>query len=262
MPRHAVENGVQRSALSYKSVVNTSSQSIEQAYALASERYAELGVDAGAACKALSKIPISLHCWQGDDVGGFETPGGLTDGGIQATGNYPGKARNADELRADISKALSLIPGKHRLNLHAIYAETGGIPVRRDRLAPEHFVRWLDWARDLGLAGIDFNGTFFSHPLAADGFTLASRDEGIRRFWIDHGLACRQIGAGIGKALQSPCITNVWIPDGFKDVTVDRQAPRERLRRSLDELFREPLDPQHVRDAVEASLASGPNHTS
>ncbi len=235
-------------------MVNTGDQSIEQAYSLACERYAQLGVDAAAACAALREIPISLHCWQGDDVGGFESTRRLTDGGIQATGKYPGKARNADELRADIVLALSLIPGKHRLNLHAIYAETGGHKVSRDRLTVEHFGRWIDWAREIGLAGLDFNGTFFSHPLAADGFTLASRDEGIRRFWIDHGIACRQIGAAIGKALQSPCITNVWIPDGFKDVTVDRQAPRERLRRSLDELFHEPLDPEHVRDAVESKL--------
>jgi L-rhamnose isomerase len=240
--------------LSYKSVVNHADQPIEQAYALARECYAHLGVDAEAACATLRDISISLHCWQGDDVGGFESAHGLTDAGIQATGNYPGKARNADELRSDITQALSLIPGKHRLNLHAIYAETGGQKVSRDRLTVEQFARWIDWARDIGLAGIDFNGTFFSHPLAADGFTLASRDAGIRQFWIDHGSACRHIGAGIGRALESPCIANVWVPDGFKDVTIDRRAPRERLRRSLDELFREPLNSAHVRDAVESKL--------
>jgi L-rhamnose isomerase len=240
--------------LRYKSSVSTIDLKIEQAFALARERYAGLGVDADAACAALRDISISLHCWQGDDVGGFENTRGLTDGGIQATGNYPGKARNADELRSDLAKALSLIPGRHRLNLHAIYAETGGQPVSRDELSLEHFQGWIEWAREQHLAGMDFNGTFFSHPLAAGGFTLASPDPGVRKFWVDHGVACRRIGAGIGAALQSPCITNVWIPDGYKDVTVDRLAPRERLRRSLDELFRQPFDPAHLRDAVESKL--------
>jgi L-rhamnose isomerase len=228
-------------------------ENIENVYARASDTYAEWGVDVAAACAALRQIPISLHCWQGDDVGGFESDQGLTDGGIQATGNYPGKARNADELRSDLDMALSLIPGKHRLNLHAIYAETGGRKISRDQLGLEHFQGWIDWAIFRGL-GMDFNGTFFSHPMAAGGFTLASRDEGIRRFWIDHGIACRMIGEGIGRALRSPCITNVWIPDGFKDVTVDRRGPRERLLHSLDEIFRDPLDPRYLRDAVESKL--------
>ncbi len=228
-------------------------ETIEHAYARACDAYAEWGVNVGHACAALRKIPISLHCWQGDDVGGFESDQGLTDGGIQATGNYPGKARNGDELRSDLDMALILIPGKHRLNLHAIYAETGGRKVSRDRLGLEHFQGWIDWANARGI-GVDFNGTFFSHPLAATGFTLASRDEGIRRFWIDHGIACRTIGEGIGRALDSPCITNVWIPDGFKDVTVDRRGPRERLLRSLDEIFQDPLDPRYLRDAVESKL--------
>lgn len=228
-------------------------EKIEQAFSQACERYAELGVDARAACTALAQIPVSLHCWQGDDVGGFESNQGLTDGGIQATGSYPGKARTADQLRADLEMALKLIPGKHRLNLHAIYAETGGRKIARDQLAAEHFHGWIDWAREKKL-GIDFNGTFFSHPLAAGGFTLASGDQGIRQFWIDHGIACRKIGEAFGRALGSPCITNVWIPDGFKDLTVDRHAPRERLLRSLDEIFAEPLDGAHVRDAVESKL--------
>jgi L-rhamnose isomerase len=231
----------------------TSAESIEQAFARARDAYAEWGVDVGAACAALRAISISLHCWQGDDVGGFESDRGLTDGGIQATGNYPGKAQNADQLRSDIEMAFSLIPGKHRLNLHAIYAETGGSRVSRDQLGLEHFQGWIDWAKARGIR-IDFNGTFFSHPLASSGFTLASTDEGIRRFWVDHGIACRRIGEGIGRALNSPCITNVWIPDGFKDVTVDRRAPRERLLRSLDEIFHDALDGRYLRDAVESKL--------
>ena len=230
-----------------------SAETIEQAYSRACDCYAEWGVNSARACAALREIPISLHCWQGDDVGGFESEQGLTDGGIQATGNYPGKARNADELRCDLETALSLIPGKHRLNLHAIYAETGGRKVSRNQLELAHFQGWIDWARAHEL-GIDFNGTFFSHPLAAGGFTLASRDEGVRQFWVDHGIACRKIGAGIGRALNSPCITNVWIPDGFKDVTIDRRTPRKLLLRSLDEIFHEALDPRYLRDAVESKL--------
>ncbi len=174
-------------------------ENIEHAYARACDTYAQWGVNVGDACAALRKIPISLHCWQGDDVGGFESDQGLTDGGIQATGNYPGKARNADELRSDLDMALSLIPGKHRLNLHAIYAETGGRKISRDQLSLEHFQGWIDWTKGRGI-GVDFNGTFFSHPLAASGFTLASRDEGIRQFWVAHGIACRKIGEGIGRA--------------------------------------------------------------
>lgn len=226
---------------------------IEQAYELARERYAQLGVDTEKALERLAQISISLHCWQGDDVGGFESEEGLTSGGIQATGNYPGKARNADELRADLEKTYSLLPGKHRLNLHAIYAETGGRPVERTDLRPEHFARWIDWAKANGL-GMDFNPTYFSHPKAQDGFTLSHRDEGIRRFWVEHGIACRQIGAHMGRELGSPCVTNVWIPDGFKDIPIDRKTPRERLRRSLDEMFAEPLDPRHNLDCVECKL--------
>ncbi len=226
---------------------------IETGYAWARARYAGLGVDTARALEMVRRASVSLHCWQGDDVGGFESDEGLTGGGIQATGNYPGKARTADELRADLDQALRLIPGKHRLNLHAIYAETPGRPVERDQLGPEHFARWLEWARQRGL-GLDFNGTFFSHPKAADGFTLASRDEGIRRFWVGHGIACRRIGASFGRELGTPCVTNVWIPDGFKDTPVDRKTPRERLARSLDEIFAEPLDPRHHLDAVESKL--------
>ena len=173
-------------------------------------------------------IALSLHCWQGDDVAGFEDTGEAIGGGLAVTGNYPGRARTADELRADLDKALSLIPGTHRLNLHASYAETGGKRVERNELEPAHFRNWIDWAESRRM-GIDFNPTFFAHPRAADGFTLAHPDEAIRRFWIEHGIACRRIGEAIGAALGSPCVTNVWIPDGSKDTPVDRRGPRERL---------------------------------
>jgi len=227
-------------------------ETIERAYALAREQYASLGVDAEFAIAALADIPISLHCWQGDDLGGFDT-GELTGGGIQATGNYPGKAQTADDLRMDLAKALTLIPGKHRLNLHAIYAETGGKKVERNALKAEHFTNWIDWAKS-HVAGLDFNGTFFSHPLADSGFTLANRDKGIRRFWVEHGMACRKIGEQMGRALGSPCVTNVWIPDGYKDTPVDRKGPRYVLKESLDELFAEELDANCNLDAVECKL--------
>jgi len=226
-------------------------QQIHESYAYARERYAAVGVDTDFALAALVDVPLSLHCWQGDDVGGFE--GGELDGGIAATGNHPGKARNGDELRADLDRAYALIPGSHRLNLHAIYAETGGQAVPRNELAIEHFSRWLDWAKAQG-HGIDFNGSFFSHPLAADGFTLASADEGKRRFWVEHGIACRQVGAAFGEALGTACVTNIWIPDGYKDLPADRLAPRRRLRASLDEMLAEELDPAHHLDAVESKL--------
>jgi L-rhamnose isomerase len=230
-----------------------SGRGIEQAYAVAHERYAELGVDSERALQTLRGISISLHCWQGDDVAGFESAAGLTGGGIQATGNYPGKARNIDELRADLEKALSLIPGNHRLNLHAIYADYAGRKIDRDELLPQHFSSWIDWAKACGL-GLDFNPTFFSHPLADSGFTLAHRAEKIRRFWVAHGIACRKIGESFGRALGAPCVTNVWIPDGYKDLPVDRKGPRERLRQSLDEIFDERIDSRFNLDAVESKL--------
>jgi L-rhamnose isomerase len=229
------------------------SKAVEQAYESARQRYLELGVSTEDALAALRKVSVSLHCWQGDDVAGFESDIGLAGSGIQATGNYPGRARNADELRSDLDKGLYLIPGRHRVNLHAIYAETGGHKVERDRLEPEHFARWLDWAKARGL-GLDFNGTFFSHPLAATGFTLSSRDERIRRFWISHGIACRKIGAAFGRQLGTPSVTNLWIPDGYKDSPADRKTPRLTLKKSLDEIFAEWLDPRHHLDAVEGKL--------
>ncbi len=225
---------------------------IEKAYELAKARYAELGVDSDKAMKRLSKIAISLHCWQGDDVGGFESSEGLTGGGIMATGAYPGKAGTPAELRADIEKALSLIPGKHRLNLHAMYAETKS-KVERNELEPKHFAAWIDWAKANGL-GMDFNGTFFSHPKAESGFTLSSSDEGVRKFWVEHGIVCRTIGAAMGKALGTPCVTNLWIPDGSKDIPVDRKGPRERLEKSLDEIFAKKMDRSRLLDAVESKL--------
>ena len=230
-----------------------SSNSISQSYTLAQARYAELWVDTAAAMATLATIPISLHCWQGDDVGGFENSGEGLSGGIAVTGNYPGKARTPDELRADLEKALSLIPGKHRLNLHAFYGEFGGKKVERNEIAPEHFSNWIAWAKTNGL-GMDFNPTCFAHPKAADGFTLSHPDKAIRDFWIEHCIASREIGAAMGKALGSPTVTNVWIPDGYKDTPVDRLAPRQRLADSLDQVFAKKLDPKHHLDAVECKL--------
>ena len=226
---------------------------IAQGYQYARDTYAALGVDVDAALQKLAAIPVSLHCWQGDDVGGFENLSAASGGGIQATGNYPGKAVTPEQLRQDVVKALTLIPGKHRLNLHAMYAETGGKKVERDALEPRHFQNWLDWAGEQGL-GIDFNPTCFGHPKADDGFTLSHYDDGIRKFWIDHCIACRKIGAAFGKALGSPCVTNVWIPDGYKDIPVDRNRSREILRGALDEVFAEEIDPAQNLDAVESKL--------
>jgi L-rhamnose isomerase len=225
---------------------------IETAYKAARQRYADLGVDTDRALAELRRVAISMHCWQGDDVGGFENAAGLTGGGIMATGCYPGKARTPEELRADVEKVYTLVPGKHRLSLHASYLETEK-PVERNQIQPAHFQRWMDWAKQQGV-GLDFNPTYFSHPKAADGFTLTSRDEGIRRFWVEHGIACRKIGEAFGRAQGTPCVTNVWIPDGYKDLTIDRKQPREILRRSLDEMFAAPIDPAHNLDSVESKL--------
>ena len=222
-------------------------------YDLARDAYATLGVDTEQALASMAQLEISLHCWQGDDVGGFEASGGGASGGTLATGNYPGKARNGDELRADLDKAMSLIPGRQRLNLHAIYAETSGKKVDRDELEITHFSRWLAWAKDRQI-GVDFNPTFFSHPLAADGFTLSSKDKGIREFWVRHGMACREIGAAFGKALGNPCVTNIWVPDGYKDTPIDRLSPRQRLQKSLDQILAGKINTEHNKDSVECKL--------
>jgi len=233
--------------------MSVSDQPVETAYRLAQERYATMGVDSERALARLAGIALSIHCWQGDDVGGFENSGEALSGGIATTGNYPGKARTADELRADLDQAYQLIPGRHRLNLHAMYAETGGQRVERNALLPEHFAAWADWARANG-HGVDFNPSLFSHPLAASGFTLASADPGVRQFWIEHCIACRQVGAYFGRELGTPAVTNIWIPDGYKDTPADRRSPRERLASALDQVLAAPIDRAHNLDAVEGKL--------
>jgi L-rhamnose isomerase len=221
-------------------------------YSSAAEQYARLNVDTEAALQQLAAVPISMHCWQGDDVSGFENSGLELGGGLAVTGNYPGKARTVDELRGDLEKAFSLIPGSHRVNLHACYADLGGRKVERNEYTAEHFQSWIDWAKAQGL-GLDFNPTYFAHPLAT-GLTLTSPDSGIRQYWIEHGIVCRRIGAEMGRQLGKTCVTNVWIPDGSKDVPVDRKTPRERLESALDATFAEALDPAHNLDAVESKL--------
>lgn len=225
---------------------------IEQAYKQARERYAAVGVNTEEAMARLADIAISLHCWQGDDVVGFEDPDRGLSGGIMTTGNYPGKARTPNELRQDLDKVYSLIPGTHRLNLHAIYLETDN-KVPRNEIEPKHFARWVDWAKENN-HGIDFNPTCFSHPLADDGFTLSHPDVGIRQFWIEHCIASRVIGAHFGRELGTPAITNIWIPDGYKDTPVDRLGPRRRLRDSLDRILTEPTDRRYNLDSVESKL--------
>ena len=225
----------------------------DSAYSHARDTYARLEVDTEAALSRLATIPISMHCWQGDDVGGFEKSGLDLGGGLAVTGNYPGKARTMEELRGDLEKAYSLIPGKHRLNLHACYADLGGKKVERNEYGVEQFQSWIDWSKAQGL-GLDFNPTFFAHPLAENGLTLSNPDKGVRQYWIEHAIACRKIGAEMGKQLGNPCVTNVWIPDGSKDLPADRKAPRERLEGVLDAVFAEALDPAHNLDAVESKL--------
>jgi L-rhamnose isomerase len=225
---------------------------IEKAYEEAKKLYALHGIDVDQALNKLESIKISMHCWQGDDVRGFLNRDQELTGGISVTGQYPGAARTPDELRADLEMAFSLIPGKHKVNLHAIYADTDE-KVELDRLEPKHFQKWVDWAKEQGL-GLDFNPTCFSHDKSKDGFTLSHPNPEIRRFWIDHCKASRKIGAYFGEQLGQTCVTNVWIPDGFKDIPVDRMAPRQRLKDSLDEVFAEPLNPMHNLDAVESKL--------
>ncbi|WDO02797.1 L-rhamnose isomerase [Aeromonas allosaccharophila] len=225
---------------------------IETAFALAKQQYAALGVDVDQALTTLATIPVSMHCWQGDDVGGFEADAGALTGGIQATGNYPGKARDAIELRRDLDLAMSLIPGAKRLNLHAIYLEAES-PVARDKIEPKHFANWVRWAKERGV-GLDFNPSCFSHPLSADGMTLSHPDPEIRRFWIDHCKASRRISASFGQALGTPSVMNIWIPDGMKDLPADRLGPRQRLMAALDEVLAERIDETHHIDAVESKL--------
>ena len=223
----------------------------EQAYLLAKEQYAKIGVDTDKALAKLKDIKISMHCWQGDDVLGFLSDGELT-GGIQTTGNYPGRATNAEELRADLDKALSLIPGTHKLNLHAIYADTDE-KVELDELEPKHFAKWVEWAKAKGM-GLDFNPTCFSHPMAETGFTISSADENIRNFWIRHCKACRKIAEYFGKELGQKAVTNFWFPDGYKDIPVDREAPRRRMMEALDEVFSEQIDEKYTVDAIESKV--------
>ena len=226
---------------------------MSNAYSLAREQYAAENVDTEKVLQILEQIPVSLQCWQGDDVAGFEQEGATLTGGIQATGNYPGKARTPKELRNDLSTALSLIPGRHRVNIHACYAELNGRKIERNAYGAELFSGWTDWAKQQNL-GLDFNPTYFSHPLSADGFTLSHRDASVRQYWIEHGIACRKIAAEIGKALGKTVITNFWVPDGSKDTPVNRRAHREWLVESLDAVFAEPVDPSLNRDAVECKL--------
>ncbi len=223
---------------------------IQKAYEIAKERYAAVGVDTEKVLATLQDFHLSLHCWQADDVSGFEVQAGALSGGIQATGNYPGKARNIDELRADILKATSLIAGTHRLNLHEIYGDFQGKVVDRDQVEPAHFQSWIDWGKEHNMK-LDFNSTSFSHPKSGD-LSLASPDEGIRAFWIEHTKRCRAISEEIGKAQGDPCIMNIWIHDGSKDITVNRYKYRELLKDSLDRIF--VTDYKNMKDCIESKV--------
>ncbi|MDL4843042.1 L-rhamnose isomerase [Aquibacillus rhizosphaerae] len=227
--------------------------SVNENYQQAKQMYEKWGINVEEVFAKLKTVPISIHCWQGDDVAGFEADQKELSGGIDVTGNYLGKATTPEELRNDLEKALSLIPGKHRVNLHAIYAETDGKVVERDELEPKHFENWVNWAKEHGL-GLDFNPTLFSHPKADDGLTLAHPDKEIRDFWIKHCIASRKIAAYFGKELGTPTLTNVWIPDGYKDIPSDRLTPRKRLKDSLDKIFAEKIDEKYNIDAVESKL--------
>jgi len=218
----------------------------------AKAQFADWGVDVDAAISKVAEIPISMHCWQGDDVVGFEQRTGASGGGIQATGNHPGRARTPDELRADLEFAYSMIPGTHRLNLHAMYLDTDETP-DRDEIEFKHFAPWVDWAKDQGI-GLDFNPTFFAHAKADDNLTLSHPDKGIRDFWIEHGMRSREIAARMGKELGSACINNIWVPDGYKDIPIDRMAARKRLETSLDAMLAPAHKRDHLRDAVESKL--------
>lgn len=227
---------------------------IEKSYKLAKEQFAAIGIDTDSVIKKMDEIVISLHCWQTDDVGGFEKPDAvLGGGGIQATGNFPGKARTIEQMRADLDKVFALLPGKQRLSLHAIYGEFGGMNVDRNQIEPKHFQGWIDWAKQRGV-GLDFNCTCFSHPLADDGFTLSSKDEKVRKFWVEHLKRCRAIAADMGKQLGTPSVHNIWIPDGSKDTPVDRNGLRSQLKKSLDEILAVKYPKEYLKDSVESKL--------
>ena len=225
---------------------------VKESYELAKKRYAEYGIDTDKVLETLKNIPISMHCWQGDDVIGFENPDGELTGGIQTTGNYPGKATTPEQLRADIEKAFSLIPGKHRINLHAIYGDFEG-NVERDKIEPKHFAKWVEWAKKNNI-GLDFNPTCFSHPMSADGMTISHPDKEVRDFWIRHCKASREIAAYFGKELGTPAVTNFWFPDGMKDITVDKYGPRKRMMEGLDEIFSVEYPKEYTLDAFESKV--------
>jgi L-rhamnose isomerase len=231
----------------------TDKNAVKDAYNAAKETYKQFGIDSDSAIRKTMEIPVSIQCWQGDDVTGFEGNVGASSGGILATGDYPGRARNGDELRSDAEFAFSLMPGKKRFNIHSFYAETGGIKVTRDALEPEHFSRWMRWSQEKNIP-LDFNPSFFSHPLADSGYTLSSRDPEIRRFWIRHGLSSRRIAGAFGENQNSPAVNNIWIPDGSKDLPADRMSPRLRLKDALDEILDIPQKPNTITDAVESKL--------
>jgi len=227
---------------------------IEKSYKIAREQYAELGIDTDKVMQELNKIVISLHCWQTDDVGGFEKAGAeLGGGGIQVTGNFPGKAKTIEQMRSDLDKVMSLLPGKQRLNLHAIYGEFEGKSVDRDKIEPKHFQGWINWAKERGI-GLDFNCTCFSHPLADDGFTLSSKNNKVRKFWVEHTKRCREIAAEMGRQLGTPSVHNIWIPDGSKDMPVDRLGYRKLLKKSLDEIFEIKYPKKYLKDSIESKL--------
>ncbi|MBQ9117496.1 MAG: L-rhamnose isomerase [Clostridia bacterium] len=225
----------------------------KQAYEMAKELYAEYGIDTDKAIEKVSKIAISMHCWQGDDVGGFENPDGDLTGGIQVTGNYPGKARNLAELRQDFDKAASLIPGKKRINLHAIYLDAEGEKVSREKIQPKHFDSWIEWAKERDY-GIDYNPTCFSHPMSADGLTISHPDKAVRDFWIEHCIGSRKIAAYIGEKLNNTVITNFWMPDGYKDIPADKYGTRLRMKEAYDEIFKEKIDKKFNKDAIESKV--------
>lgn len=227
-------------------------EKLQQQYAWAKEEYAKYGVNVDDVLKRLADVKISMHCWQGDDVTGFMNPDQELTGGISVTGNYPGAAHTPEQLRQDLEKAFSLIPGKHKVNLHAMYVDTDE-KVDLDEIEPAHYAKWVDWAKEQGL-GLDFNPTFFSHPNSEDGFTLSHPDKKIRDFWIEHGKRARKVAAYFGEELGQTSVNNFWVPDGFKDNPIDRLAPRKRLMESLDTIFAEELDRKYTLDAVESKL--------